>query len=726
MTSGGDAQGMNAAVRAVVRTGIATGCRVYAIREGYQGMVDNNICEMDWEDVSGILQLGGTSIGTARCHDFRERDGRMKAAANLIAAGIDRLVIIGGDGSLTGANQFRQEWPELLAELVRRKIIDVETMNDFPELKIVGLVGSIDNDMANTDMTIGADSALHRITEAIDALSSTAHSHQRIFVVEVMGRNCGYLALMSGISTGASYVFVPEFPPEDGWEKRMCELLSTARKAGRRDSIVIVAEGARDRHHNPITSNYIKEVLDKGMGMESRITILGHVQRGGAPSAFDRYMSTACGAEAVSELLEEKAQDESKIVVLQNNRIKTASLMDSVQKTRAISDCIKNGEYKQAMELRGSNWNVMSKILETMCLAMPPEHKKHSKRIAIMTCGWPAPGMNDALRTAVRIGLANGYKMLGINNGVEGLVNDEVKEFDWMDVEDLNGRGGSQLGTNRKIPAGSDFLYIADAIIRHKIKGVLLIGGWTGYQIAQQINRMRPKYSAFDMPIVCIPASINNNLPGSELSIGSDTALNTIVEAIDKIKQSADTAHRAFIVEVMGRYCGYLALMSGLATGAEFIYMHEKGVTLEMMRKHLKKLSDSFNQDDRSVALMVRNEKANSAYTTDFMCRLFDEASGDLFDVRRSILGPIQQGGKPSPFDRIQAARLAYEGMNQIFTRLKTRKTESVFIGQRGGKTSVHPVAKLHQMASPAVQRPHKQWWEDLVDMTTMLAIRPQ
>ncbi|MCB1778323.1 MAG: 6-phosphofructokinase, partial [Candidatus Competibacteraceae bacterium] len=168
LTSGGDAQGMNAAVRAVVRAAIHEGAAVYAIYEGYQGMVDggDRVRQLVWDDVGSVLHRGGTIIGTARCPAFREREGRRRAARNLLQCGIDRLVIIGGDGSLTGANLFRQEWPELLAELVQAGEIDEATARAHPALMIAGLVGSIDNDMVGTDMTIGADSALHRIIEA--------------------------------------------------------------------------------------------------------------------------------------------------------------------------------------------------------------------------------------------------------------------------------------------------------------------------------------------------------------------------------------------------------------------------------------------------------------------------------------------------------------------------------------------------------------------------------
>src|SRR5512140_559597 len=302
LTSGGDAQGMNAAVRAVVRTALDKGAEVYAIYEGYQGLVDGGarIRKMDWDSVGGILQQGGTLIGTARCEDFRAREGRRKAALNLLRLGVDGLVVIGGDGSLTGANLFRQEWPSLVSELVQSGETTSEKAAEHPNLMIAGMVGAIDNDFHGTDMTIGADSALHRITEAVDAISSTAASHQRTFIVKVMGRNCGYLALMSAVATGADWVLIPEAPPDvENWQEVMIDRLKAGTKAGRRDHIIIMAEGARDRNGNYIGSTDVQRVLEEHLGEEVRVTVLGHVQRGGRPSAYDRIMATQVGYEAV-------------------------------------------------------------------------------------------------------------------------------------------------------------------------------------------------------------------------------------------------------------------------------------------------------------------------------------------------------------------------------------------------------------------------------------------
>lgn len=228
LTSGGDAPGMNGAVRAVVRMALHSDCEAYAVFEGYEGLVNggNMIRQMHWEDVRGWLSRGGTLIGSARSMAFRERAGRLRAAKNMILRGIDALVVCGGDGSLTGADVFRAEWPTLLSDLIAAGELTEEQVQPYKVLNIVGLVGSIDNDMSGTDATIGCYSSLTRICDAVDDVFDTAFSHQRGFVIEVMGRHCGWLALMSAISTGADWLFIPEIPPRDGWEDDMCSIIT--------------------------------------------------------------------------------------------------------------------------------------------------------------------------------------------------------------------------------------------------------------------------------------------------------------------------------------------------------------------------------------------------------------------------------------------------------------------------------------------------------------------
>lgn len=726
LTSGGDASGMNAAVRSVVRTALDRGVAVYAIYEGYQGMVDggDRICAMTWDSVGGIIQQGGTIIGSARCPAFRNREGRLRAVRNLLSNGIDALVVIGGDGSLTGANLFRQEWNSLVTELLAKGEISQEVADAHPNLAIVGLVGSIDNDMVGTDMTIGADTALHRITEAIDAITSTAASHQRTFVVEVMGRNCGYLALMGGLAAGADWIFIPESPPEmDNWEEAMCATLAAGRKAGRRDSIVLIAEGACDRYGNPIKSSYVEQVLRYRLKADVRLTILGHVQRGGSPSAFDRHMTTLLGHAAVEEVLSTTTDSEPKLIGLRENRITPIPLMQCVEKTHAVADKIAAGNYDEAMELRGGSFKEALRIFKTLVRVVPhaPEAGQPRFRLAVLNAGGPAPGMNTATRAAIRLGLDQGHIMYGVRDGFLGLTKGDIKEMQWMSVAGWASRGGSELGTIRKVLEQSDYEAIAHNLERHGIQGLLVIGGWFGYEAAYRLYEERPNFPAFNIPILCLPATIDNNLPGSELSIGADTALNNIAAVVDKIKQSAVAAQRTFVVEVMGVYCGYLALMAGLASGAERVYLNEEGITLKDLLGDLEQLKTGFRQGKR-LGLVIRNERANRVYTTAFISALFEEEGRDLYEVRQAVLGHLQQGGDPTPFDRIQATRLAARCIEYLIEKVSQSQTDAAFIGLQNGRVRFQNLENFPQMVQWQLQRPKEQWWMALRPIARVLA----
>ena len=323
LTSGGDAPGMNAVVRAVVRTAIGAGADVFAVYEGLQGLVDGGerIQRFGWGSVGSVQHRGGTVIGTARSADFRTREGRRRPRCTCSSAGSTGSWWWAGTARSPGRMCSAPSGPQLLEELAGAGEVPAEIASRHGHLIIAGVVGSIDNDMVGTDMTVGADTALHRIVEAIDALASTAASHQRSFVVEVMGRHCGYLALMSAIAGGADYVLIPENPPADGWEDDMCERLRAGRAAGRRESIVVVAEGATDRHGDPITSGHVRDVLAERLAEDVRVTILGHVQRGGAPSAYDRWMPTLLGHAAALEVVQAGPEHEPQLIGVRDNRV---------------------------------------------------------------------------------------------------------------------------------------------------------------------------------------------------------------------------------------------------------------------------------------------------------------------------------------------------------------------------------------------------------------------
>ena len=708
---------MNPALRAVVRTALRHGVDVYAIHEGYQGLVDGGslIRKMVWSDVGGIIHLGGTVIGSARCAEFRERAGRLSAARNLLEREIDGLIVIGGDGSLTGANIFREEWPSLTAELVATGSVAPEVAARHPQLNLVGLVGSIDNDMFGTEMTIGADTALHRIVEAIDAIVSTATSHQRTFVIEVMGRNCGYLALMSAVATGANWVFIPEYPPTaENWEEEMCLELVAGRLAGRRNSTVIVAEGARDRTGKPITSDYIKQVLEERTGADTRVTILGHVQRGGSPSAYERIMSTIVGHAAAITLLTEE-HPEPQLIGINQYSVTRSPLMACVAQTHKVAEVIKQQRFSEAMALRGGGFADTYRVLQTLTRAHPRQPKPDQKqlRLLIVHIGAVAPGMNTAVRVAVRLGLDLGHHVLAATNGFEGLLAGEITEMTWTSVTGWVSRGGAELGTSRTIPGPDEVSAIANQLARYQIDGLLIIGGLGGYEAAYTMLQQRTQYPSLNIPIVCLPATISNNLPGTENSIGADTALNSIIQNVDKIKESAVANRRCFVVEVMGGSCGYLALMSGMASGAERVYLPERGVTLADLQADVTRLIADFRNKKR-LGLMIRNEHVDSLYSAGFMAAVFEKEGGNLFDVRQAILGHVQQGGKPSPYDRIEATRLAAAGINFLAQTAEQLKPPVMAVGLIDGEVAFTNIAYLYDLMNMKERRPRSQWWLDL------------
>ncbi|KAL1006726.1 hypothetical protein UPYG_G00075970 [Umbra pygmaea] len=565
LTSGGDAQGMNAAVRAVVRMGIYVGAKVYFIREGYQGMVDggeDNIQDASWESVSSMLQMGGTVIGSARCKEFRTHEGRLKAAHNLVQRGITNLCVIGGDGSLTGANLFREEWSGLLEELVQQGLVDEDAVQKYSALHIVGMVGSIDNDFCGTDMTIGTDSALHRIIEVVDAIMTTAQSHQRTFVLEVMGRHCGYLALVSALACGADWVLIPEMPPEDGWEDKMCQKLSATRSRGSRLNIIIVAEGAIDRHgkaitgsvvkdnragmkrlniiivaegavdcnNKPITADNVKDLVVRCLGFDTRVTILGHVQRGGTPSAFDRILASRMGVEAVLALLETTANTPACVVSLCGNQAVRLPLMECVQMTQEVQKAMDEKKFEEAVKLRGRSFENNLRTYKLLAHRKLESELPHSNfNIAVLNVGAPAAGMNAAVRSAVRVGISEGHKMFAVNDGFEGFYNGQIKEIKWADVGGWTGQGGSLLGTKRTLPA-KHVDKIAEQMRANNINALLVIGGFEAYLGLMELLEARGKYEEFCVPMVMVPATVSNNIPGSDLSIGADTALNAITD----------------------------------------------------------------------------------------------------------------------------------------------------------------------------------------------------
>lgn len=300
LTSGGDAPGMNACIRAVVKSCLHFNMECIGIIDGFQGLIDKKSCVLEYSDVNNIIQKGGTILGTARSKEFRAAEGRQKAINYLKELGVDGLIVIGGDGSFAGAKALSDEF----------------------DLPIIGIPGTIDNDIYGTDRTIGYDTALNTVVEAVDKIRDTASSHQRVFFVEVMGRDSGFIALNSAIASGAESVLIPEELTDI---PKLAENIKEHNK-GKRGSIIIVAEG--DDAGDAVTiMNKVRPYLTD---YDLRCTVLGHIQRGGNPSAVDRIVATRMGAKAV-ELLREGHTNQ--MVGADGDRIVTCSIEDGIKKS---------------------------------------------------------------------------------------------------------------------------------------------------------------------------------------------------------------------------------------------------------------------------------------------------------------------------------------------------------------------------------------------------------
>lgn len=304
LTSGGDAPGMNAAIRAAVRQGNALGLTTVGIYHGYKGCIMGNFEEFQLRDVSGIIEKGGTILRSKRAPEFKEKETQVRACRKLNKEGIDGLVVIGGDGTLRGANALNEQG-----------------------MPTVGIPATIDNDIYGTDITIGVDTALNTVVEALDRLRTTASALERTFIVEVMGRNSGYIALMGGLAGGAEVVLVPEI---DFDLNEVAKGIYKDYKKGKQHTIVVVAEGV---YREGSAAHYVGKRIRKKIGFEMRVTVLGHMQRGGSPSAFDRTMASRLGAEAVKQI---NSGEKGVMVGLQGHRLESVDLSEVISNKKEL------------------------------------------------------------------------------------------------------------------------------------------------------------------------------------------------------------------------------------------------------------------------------------------------------------------------------------------------------------------------------------------------------
>uniref|UniRef100_A0A8C5XCC2 6-phosphofructokinase type C n=1 Tax=Microcebus murinus TaxID=30608 RepID=A0A8C5XCC2_MICMU len=589
---------------------------------------------------------GGTIIGSARCKDFlsrRRQPGRL---------GITNLCVIGGDGSLTGANIFRKEWRAC----------------------------------CRTGQERGSASA-----------PGAAHLH------------CGVLAALTVQIVPGSR------EPNRARKKRL--------------NIIIVAEGAIDRKNKPITSEEVKQLVVKQLGYDTRVTILGHVQRGGTPSAFDRILASRMGVAAVIALLEATPETPPCVVSLSGNHPVLLPLMECVQMTQDVQKAMDEGRFQDAVRLRGRSFEGNLKTYKSLAIKLPDDQiPKSNCNVAVINVGAPAAGMNAAVRSAVRVGIANGHRMLAIYDGFDGFAKGQIKEISWTDVGGWTGQGGSILGTKRVLP-GKNLGAIAEQMHNHNIHALLMIGGFEAYLGLLELSAAREKHEEFCVPMVMVPATVSNNVPGSDFSIGADTALNTITDTCDRIKQSASgTKRRVFIIETMGGYCGYLANMGALAAGADAAYIFEEPFDIRDLQANVEHLTEKMKTTIQR-GLVLRNESCSENYTTDFICQLYSEEGKGVFDCRKNVLGHMQQGGAPSPFDRNFGTKISARAMEWITEKLKEFKgkrfvtDDSICVlGISKRNVLFQPVAELKKETDFEHRIPKEQWWLKLRPLMKILA----
>lgn len=364
-------------------------------------------------------------------------------------------------------------------------------------------------------------------------------------------------------------------------------------------------------------------------------------------------------------------------------------------------------------------------------------------RIAIVHVGAPAGGVNAATRAAVAYCLSRGHTPLAIHNGFAGFARHHqdspgsVREFDWLEVDGWASKGGSEIGMNRELPSESGMPLIASLFEKFKIDGLLIIGGFEGFHALSQLRQARETYSSLCIPMTLLPATISNNVPGTEYSIGSDTCLNELVRYCDTIKQSASASRRrVFVIETQGGRSGYVATMAGLAVGASAVYTPEEGVSIAMLAADIAHLKEVFEQDrgqSRAGRLILINEKASKVYHAKLIADMIREEAADRFESRDSIPGHVQQGGTPSAMDRTRAVRLAIKCIEQLEKyedrtdkKIIEDKQSSTVIGIKGAQVVFSSMQDVEENETDwPNRRPKDEFWLELKGMVDILAGRP-
>ena len=678
MTSGGDAPGMNAAVRGAIRTALNLGWEVYGIKDAYLGLTTGgeNIVPLDWLDVGFPFREGGTFLGSARYTDIqgdssKARKLKEKALMNLKQHGISGLLVIGGDGSLTGAYELYN-----FLEQNRHTLPSLEKM----PLSIIGIPGSIDNDIACTSMSIGVDTTLNTIVESIDKLRDTATSHKRISIVEVMGRKRGYLAVMSGLASGADRIFIGEEKISQEDLNNMLHVLHQSFLIGQKAGVIVRSEGAS------FSTSFLKEIISELLEprREVRETVLGYLQRGGSPTAFERALATRMGVKATTLLNSDLS--EPQLVNFVDNEIKSVPLKLFVKKVR---------EQEFQTELSPNAKKAFQLAIQ---LEEPPVKKSAKLKIALVTDGNNVSGMNMALRAVARLALNNGIEVRGIKGGFAGLhkINNNLLNLEWdmLEMKGVLRRAGTLLGVSSNHTGFSDDEYISlkDRLVDAKIDGVILVGNLKTYYHANRLAELS------DIPIVGIPADTNCNLPGTSWVIGMDSAMNDMVKGIDRTADAAHVKRSITLINLTGEYCRCLVSLSALSGGAEQViidelpHSHENLEHLkQQVNKTIENLKTMFGAGKRFASIVIYCKHPGRADIAIDLIQTAIDTAGIKLDTTLSTLAASYGGIIPTAFDRILAKRMGERAMNQLLQNIK--KDDSFFhiVGISGKGIAANP-----------------------------------
>ena len=678
LTGGGDSPGMNAAIRGAVRAALNKGWESYGIRDAYRGMVEggDNIFPLDWIDVSWNFKDGGTFLGSARYTAIKGdgRDARMlreKALMNLRALGITGLIVIGGDGSLAGARSF---YRTLTSDIHINK--GLEGM----ELSIVGIPGSIDNDLPLNSMCIGVDTTLNTIMEAVDRLRDTAESHRRVSIVEVMGRQRGYLAVISGLATGADRVFIREQTMTRSDIGNLLTVLREGFAHGQKSGIIIRSEGAA------FSTEYLKETVDVLLvpKRDVRETVLGHLQRGGTPTVFERTLAVRMGVKAV-EILDEGIKEP---VFL--------GLDASVIRVIPLDRVIETMNAKSFQDRLSPNTQKILRLSQR--LEDPPAEASNGRGIAILTDGNNVSGMNMAVRAVGRLAISEGIEVKGIKGGFSGLRKgqESIISLEWgmLELKGVLRRAGTLLGVSGDDAPerGLDFKAVKKDMKHLNVDGMIVIGNRMTYRVADMLAVKA------GIPVVAIPADISCHMPGTDLVVGMDSSLNDMLTWIDKYAEAAHARRMIFILHIKGDYCACSVRNAALAGGVEEIISDDmdssdKGRRLfrDMARERIANIKRIVDLGKGfAVILFYSRDLKNAGESLKFIQRSIADAGITM----KSQVVPIETtygGTTPTVFDRTLAMRFGERAFGALQKKIDSKDCTLHIVGLKGKEIKASP-----------------------------------